>query len=117
MVFGECRSVHVRGDECVGVQRFLDRYAANEGRNFAGDLVEAAKHDMFAGGLHSGALQHVAQARTGESCRTHRALAPLDAGNLRAVQTAAIAGTLKRIYDGVDLKFGKLGEAHRQRLV
>ena len=41
-------AIHMRGDERVGIQRLLDRNAANERRDFPGDFVEPAEHDMFA---------------------------------------------------------------------
>src|SRR5882672_8022775 len=117
MMLGEGRSVHVGSDERNGVESFFDRDAADEGRDFAGDLVEAAKHDVLAGGFHSGALQHIAQARTRKACGANRAFAPLNAGDLRTMQTAPVAGAFERVDDRMSLDPGKLGETERERLV
>ena len=72
---------------------------------------------MFARGFHSGPLQNITQARTGKTGRAHRAFAPLDAGNLRPLQTASIASALERVDDGVRLHLGQLGKAQRERLL
>ena len=40
--------------------------AANEGRNFAGNFIESAEHDVLARGFHSRALQNIAQSWTGK---------------------------------------------------
>src|SRR5579863_7802977 len=98
-MLGERRSIHVRGDECVGVLCFLDGDAANKGRNFAWNFVEPAKHDVLAAGFRSGALQHIAQARSGEAGGSHRTFAPLNAGNLGTMKAASVPGALESIDD------------------
>ena len=65
---------------------------------------------MLAGGLHSGTLQDIAQARTGKAGSTHRTLAPLDARDLRAMQATSVACAFKGVDDRVSLDFRKLGE-------
>ena len=85
VMLGERRSIHVSGDQRVGVESLLEGNAANKGRDFAGNLIEAAEHDMLARGLYSGALQEFAQPRTRELRSTHCTLSPLNAGDLRAI--------------------------------
>lgn len=107
----------MRGEQRVGIQGFLNWNAANEGRDFAGNLVEPAEHNMFARRLHPGALQHVVQSWAGKSRRAHRTLAPLNAGNLRAMQATAVAGALKSVNDRVGVHFRKLGQAQCECLL
>src|SRR5437660_780198 len=107
----------MRGDERIGIKGFLNRDAANEGRDFAGNFVEAAEHDLLAGGFHSGTLQYIAQARTGETGGAHRSLSPLHAGNLWTLQATAVSGALECVDDGVSLQFRKVCEAQGERLV
>src|ERR1700722_11702178 len=81
VMLGEWRSIHVRRDQRIGVESFFDRDAANKGRDFAGNLIEAAEHDMLARGLYSGALQEFAQARTRKPRGPYGTFSPLNAGN------------------------------------
>src|ERR1700719_568462 len=64
VMLGQRSSIHVRGNERIGVKSLLYRNAANERRNFTGDFVEAAEHYMLAGGLHSSPNEHIATTRT-----------------------------------------------------
>src|SRR5580658_5976661 len=107
---GERRSVHVGGDDRISIERLLDGNAANERRDFAGNFVESAEHDVLAGGLHSGTLQDIAQAWAGKAGCANRALAPLNAGDLGAMQAASVAGAFEGVDDRVSLDFRKLGE-------
>ena len=116
-MLGEHSAIHVCGDERVGVERFFDRDAANEWRNFAWDLVEAAKHDVFAGGLHACTLQDIAQSRAAELGCAHRTFAPLDSGDLWTVKAATIAGAFQRVDDRGRLEFGKIGKRQGQLLL
>src|SRR5579863_644984 len=63
MMLRERGAVHVGSDQRVGVECFLDRYAANEGRNFARNFVEPAEHHVLPVGLHSGTLKNIAKTR------------------------------------------------------
>ena len=72
---------------------------------------------MLAGGLHSGALQNVAQAWTGKAGSAHRAFAPLDAGDLRAMEAASVAGAFEGVDDGVSFEFGEFGQAQGEGLL
>src|SRR5271166_3671530 len=97
-MLGERLSVHVGGDQGVGVESFLDGDAANERGDFAGDFVESAEHYVLACGLDSGALQDVAQAWAGEAGGAYSALAPLHAGDLRAMEAASVAGAFQGVH-------------------
>ena len=110
MMLGQGRSVHVRGDQRVGVERFFDRNAANERRNFARNLIESSEHDVLASRLHSGLLQNVAQARSGKPCRADRAFAPLNSRNLRTVKAASVARAFERVDDGMRFEFREIGK-------
>jgi len=110
VMLSERRAVHVGGDEGIGVEGFFDGDAANEGRNLAGDFIEAAEHDVLSGRLDSGALQEVAQAWAGKAGGAYRTFAPLNAGDLWAMQAAAVAGALEGVDYGVSFKFGKFGQ-------
>jgi hypothetical protein len=74
-------------------------WVANERRDFAGNFIETAEHDVLASGLHSGALKNVAQARAGKAGSAHCTFAPLNAGDLRAMEAASVAGALERVDD------------------
>src|SRR6202044_1448723 len=74
------------------------------------------EHHMFARGFHSGTIENIAQAWPGETGGTDRSFAPLDAGDLRALQIAAVAGAFERVHNGMGLDFRKLGQAERERL-
>src|SRR5271166_5920690 len=104
-MFGKRGAVHVGGDEGIGVESFLDRYAANKGRDFDRDFVEAAKHDVLAGGLDPRLLQDITQAWTGKAGGAYGTLAPLNAGDLGALQAATVAGAFERVDDGVVFEF------------
>src|ERR1700733_10476204 len=103
--------VHVRGNQRIGVESLLKRNAANEGRNFAGNFIESAEHNVLAGRLYPCLLQHIVKSWTGKPCRAHCSLAPLNARHLTAMQAAAITGAFEGIYDSVRLNLGKFGEA------
>src|SRR3984957_17645155 len=117
VMLGKGGSVHVGGDQGVGVERFLDRNAADEGRNFTRNFIEAAQHDVLAGGLNPGALQNIAQTWASEPRSSDSPLAPLYARDLRAMQAASVAGALERVDNGVRLEFLKLGQLQRQRFL
>jgi|SRR5208283_4677496 hypothetical protein len=108
-MLGQRRSIHVRGDQSIGVKRLLDGDAANKGRDFARHFIEPAEHDMLAGSLDSGALQDCAQARATETGRAHRSFAPLDAGYLRTIKAASVSRALKRVNYGMGFQFRELG--------
>lgn len=90
-------TVHVGGNQGVAVGGFLDGNAANEGGDFAGDFIQAAKHDVLAGGLDAGALQEVAQSRAGETGGPDCSFLPLNARNMRLLEGASVAGAFERI--------------------
>jgi hypothetical protein len=64
---------------------------------------------VLAGGFHSGALEYVAQAGTGEPGGAYCSFAPLHAGDLGAMEAASVAGALEGVDNRVSFEFGKLG--------
>ncbi len=107
----ERRSVHVSGDQRVRIGGFLDRDAANERRHLAGNFIETAKHYMLAGRFYSRPLEQIAQARSGEASRSHRAALPLHARNLGLLKTASVSRALQCVGDGVRLQFRQVGQS------
>ena len=91
------RSVHVGSDQRVRIHCFLNRDAADEGRHLAGNFIETAKHYMLAVGFYSRPLEEVAQARSGEARRAHRAALPLHARNLGLLKAAPVSRALQGI--------------------
>jgi len=65
--------------------------------------------------LYSGTLQDVPQTRTGESGSAHGALAPLNTGNLRTMQTATVARALQRVDNGMSLQLREFREGEGER--
>src|ERR1700722_681609 len=113
-MFAQRNAIHVSGDQGIGVEGLLNRYAADEGRHFAGDFVEPAEHYVLAAGFEAGSLQNIAQARPGKARCAHGPLAPLNAGDLRALQGAAISGALQSVDHGVSFNLTEFAEGNRQ---
>jgi hypothetical protein len=115
MVGGNGRTVHVRGNQGVAVQRFFNRDAADEGRDFARDLIESAKLDVLCCLFQAGFFEERLKAGPGEPGIADRAFAPLDSGNPRGLKRAAVARALQRVGDGMDGDFREIGERQRDR--
>src|ERR1700728_34040 len=117
MMLRQRRAIHVGCDQSIGVERFLDRDAANEWRHLARNLVESSKHDVLARRLHSGLLQNIAQAWSGKLCRAHRTFAPLNSVNLRTMEAASVARAFECVDDGMRFEFREIRKFERKSFV
>src|ERR1700756_488205 len=79
VMLGQRGAIHMGGNQCVRVHRFLDGNAANERRNSAWDFIESPEHHMLSRRFHSRPFEQVVQPWSGESSRADRALLPLHA--------------------------------------
>src|SRR5258706_10162954 len=79
-------AIHLGRNQSVGIDRFFNGNAAYERRDFAGNFVESAEHDILAGILDARFLQKNLQTRTREFRIADCAFAPLNPRNFRALQ-------------------------------
>src|SRR5581483_7546987 len=114
MMFVKRGSVHVRGNQSIGIHRLLDRNAADEWWHFARHFIQPAEQDMLSGTLHAGALQEVSQPWTTEARVPYRSLLPLNSGHARVVKCATIACAFQGVGHGVRLDRPDIGKTQRE---
>src|SRR5229473_8560544 len=110
----ERHTVHMRGHQGVAVHRLLNWNTADEWRNFPGDFVQTAEHDVFARGFDAGVLQQVAKARTAKPGRTDGSPLPLNARNRGMMESTSITGTFQSIDNRVRFDLAEIGKAQRE---
>jgi len=113
---GKRGAVHMSCYKHVGFHGFVDRNAADKWWNFAGDLVESANWTCLAESFTPAFSSSVFRLGPENLALPTRTLAPLDSGDLRILQRAAVAGALHRVDDRVNGKFFEIGESERERL-
>src|ERR1700738_4513318 len=57
VMLGQRGSIHVCGDQSVGIERLFNGDAADKGWNFAGNVIEPTEHYVLSRSLHSPTLQ------------------------------------------------------------